>query len=236
MSIRADNISSLTGTSIQSKDFTTGNLNLANGTNYSGAVNIVAGPTTAGTINIGNGVDSTTNTNIGTSTGVALVRIGSATKRVVIEGAFSNAITIGYTAPGPTQLGYLAGGDFVDTSICDYGIGTYAFPKSVQLPIGTFIFTFNAQIRYISSGSWSNAYAAPYSGLAANALTNVLTPYSIGFTYLMTGSKNDKCIGFTGSVILRVTTANLWYTYGLTYIASATVSNITGSFTCLRVA
>ena len=186
---------------------------------------------TAGVINVGTKVDRTGNINIGTgATGPCNINIGSTGSTGLIS--LSKPITINYATPTATnQIGYVSGGVFSATAL---GSSDYAFPKSFQLPIGTYILTFNAQISY-TSGSFVNAYSGPYSGATSGALTTLLTPYYFGFNNLMTGT-GTKFIGIGGNMVLTITSANLWYTYGLTYTGTAVVNDIQGSFTTVRIA
>ena len=215
-------------------------LNLSNGATYSGSVNIVTGATTGGTINLatGTGVTQTTDVNISTGSTTGAVTIGNSANTTTINSNLTLAkpITLGSAPTSSSQLGYVAGGNFNSSTLT---ASPYAFPLSFQLPIGTFLFVFNAQIKY-TSGTWNSNFAAPYSGLTSGALTTNLTDSTsgnIGATSLI-DSISIKYIGLGGSTVITITTANLYYTYGFTWTASVlpVVTQILGSFQAIRIA
>ena len=245
----AISLSTLTGAVNIGADQTTGAINIGTSINRintagGGAINIGTGASAnAFGINVGNGTASVTingpvaltSTSQATTIAGAL-NLTSTTNTSTFSGPLqlNKPILVGYSsvAPAATYLGGTIGGDFSSLTL---GPSIYAFQRSFQLPIGTYLFNLGGQIQY-STGTFTQCYSTMYTGVTQYALTTNVTPYYFG-TNSIVSSPSPYFIGFNGNIVLAVTTANLWYTIGLTWVGSAggNVQGIIGVFTATRL-
>ena len=108
----------------------------------------------------------------------------------------------------------------------------YAHKQSFQLPVGTYFFSFAFQYKY--TGTFPSFYNAIYSGATQYAVTTQIFPSYYGWTNLI--STGQLYIGSSGTALVTVTTANLWYSIGLTYGGGTfATSEVLGQFNALKI-
>lgn len=157
---------------------------------------------------------------------------------VGVSGSFSSYYQKDYFSyiTAPVQINtFSTYGGSISTTIL--GSSPFALPRSFQLPIGTYLFIINVQFRF-TAGSFVEGYAVAYSGATSGALTTSLigtTNANLGMTTIVS-NVGTKFVGINGTQLMVVSTPNLWYTYGFTWVGPVTCTEIVGGFNAVKFA